>query len=225
MSAKNGKVNFEKRKNVVENKKLIFIVKRFPQLYDSEHKDYLQQKATDEAWRAVAESWGKSAAKCKDRFRDLRAAYARSINAYKTQRGTNRGKLCYLTKEMEFLRPYIRKEAAAFVADNTVEVVSDSESDALEPSTSRANHSTVWENENHKCGHFIQNIQRQIQSINQSQKKTFLFDSLKKFAFALVIDTMEEQELRVLQQNLQDRLNQSGDTLNTTQDDEVLVIN
>ncbi|XP_011180317.1 uncharacterized protein LOC128919710 [Zeugodacus cucurbitae] len=215
----------QNRKNVVENKKLICSVKRFPQLYNSDHKDYLQQKATNEAWKAVAESWGKSARFSKVRWRNLRAAYARSINVYKTQRGPNRGKSYYLTKEMEFLRPYLQKEVAAVVgdniADNAAEVVRVLESDALEPSTSRSNHSTVRENENPNYDHFIQNIQRQMQSMNQSQNKTFIEDFLKKIVFPFVIDTMEEQEFSVLQRKIQDRLNQCDDT----QNDEVLVKN
>ncbi|XP_039969476.1 transcription factor Adf-1-like isoform X1 [Bactrocera tryoni] len=105
-----ARTDIKNKKTLKEDKTLCNLVKQHPQLYDEGHKGYSQKKATDEAWHTIAESLGKSVPECKERWRNIRAAYARSIDDYKTKRGKNRGRQYYLAKEMEFLKPHKLKE-------------------------------------------------------------------------------------------------------------------
>uniref|UniRef100_A0A034W6T3 MADF domain-containing protein n=1 Tax=Bactrocera dorsalis TaxID=27457 RepID=A0A034W6T3_BACDO len=82
--------DIKNKKTFKADKKLCNLVEQHPQLYDKGHKGYGQKKATDEAWRTIADSLGKSVSQCKARWEKLRAeymAYLRSLEADKEQRG------------------------------------------------------------------------------------------------------------------------------------------
>ncbi|XP_039964899.1 transcription factor Adf-1-like [Bactrocera tryoni] len=106
MSRNSGQRNHNRE----ENKILANLVKQHPQLYDRDHILYGKTNAVDQAWRKISQMWGKPVPECKERWRNIRAAYARSIDAYKTKRGKNRGRQYYLAKEMEFLKSNLPKE-------------------------------------------------------------------------------------------------------------------
>ncbi|XP_039969477.1 uncharacterized protein LOC120781339 isoform X2 [Bactrocera tryoni] len=100
----------QRNHNREENKKLANLVKQHLQLYNRDHVLYGKTNAIDHAWEEISLSWQKSVPECKERWRNIRAAYARSIDDYKTKRGKNRGRQYYLAKEMEFLKPHKLKE-------------------------------------------------------------------------------------------------------------------
>lgn len=67
-------------------------------------------------------------ASCKERWRNIRAAFARSINIYKTHSGPNRVKPYYLHKELSFLvKPMMEGRDKKDEFDDTQETVKDEE--------------------------------------------------------------------------------------------------
>ncbi|XP_039964900.1 uncharacterized protein LOC120777567 [Bactrocera tryoni] len=85
-----ARTDIKNKKTLKEDKKLCNLVEQHPQLYDEGHKGYGQKKATDEAWRTIADLLGKSVSQCKARWEKLRAeyiAYLRAVEADKKQRG------------------------------------------------------------------------------------------------------------------------------------------
>ncbi|XP_028894340.1 uncharacterized protein LOC105209915 isoform X2 [Zeugodacus cucurbitae] len=193
-----------------EDKKLCALVKQYPQLYDKNHKDYGQQKATVEAWKKIAVSLEKSAAKCQERWRNL-GAYT-----CKTKRGRNRDKSFNLAEYMEFLRPHLSKET---VEDETL----DSRARVNKSYNSRAS-----ENENPANEYFIKFIQCHMLNMTPREQSLFRIriwenackiiedgssartgdnDDLKKIMLSK-IDTASEQELHDLEEKIQQKVYQ-----------------
>uniref|UniRef100_A0A034W0A5 Transcription factor Adf-1 n=1 Tax=Bactrocera dorsalis TaxID=27457 RepID=A0A034W0A5_BACDO len=163
----------QRNHNREENKKLANLVEQYPQLYDRDYVLYGKTNAVDQAWKKIGKMWGKPVPECKERWRNIRAAYARSIDAYKTKRGPNRGRQYYLAKEMEFLKPHLLKEVAQNNGQNN-----------------RFNNSKTCANEN------------DVHDMNNTHTNE---------AFSAVmplIEQMDEQNLRDLQQIIERKLRQ-----------------
>ncbi|XP_018803152.1 PREDICTED: uncharacterized protein LOC108977746 isoform X1 [Bactrocera latifrons] len=227
----------ERNHNREENKKLVNLVEPHPQLYDRAHDRYGKTNAVDEAWSKIGQMWGKpgefgtfgdvtkpsmnlqykllarfqqtrhlptqqfinavkkdsTVPECKERWRNIRAAYARSIDAYKTKRGPNRGKQYYLAKEMEFFKPHLLKEAAAIDTATAEPLLTEYASQAAlnNDHNNEINNSAADANEN------------DVHNMNNTHADE---------TFALVmplIDKMDEQSLRDLQQIIEQKLRQT----------------
>ncbi|KAL9910312.1 uncharacterized protein ACN427_005038 [Glossina fuscipes fuscipes] len=85
------------------NAKLCRLVRKCPWMYDRNHHNYAKKHILDKSWTKIAKECNDSVASCKERWRNIRAAFARSINIYKTHSGPNRVKPYYLHKELTFL--------------------------------------------------------------------------------------------------------------------------
>ncbi|XP_013105359.1 probable serine/threonine-protein kinase DDB_G0282963 [Stomoxys calcitrans] len=85
------------------NAKLCRLVRKCPWMYDRTHHNYAKKHILDKSWCKIARECNDSVASCKERWRNIRAAFARSINIYKTHSGPNRVKPYYLHKELSFL--------------------------------------------------------------------------------------------------------------------------
>ncbi|KAM7357011.1 uncharacterized protein ACRADG_002540 isoform 1-T8 [Cochliomyia hominivorax] len=85
------------------NAKLCRLVRKCPWMYDRNHHNYAKKHILDKSWCKIAKECNDSVASCKERWRNIRAAFARSINIYKTHSGPNRVKPYYLHKELSFL--------------------------------------------------------------------------------------------------------------------------
>ncbi|XP_037825487.1 putative uncharacterized protein DDB_G0277255 [Lucilia sericata] len=85
------------------NAKLCRLVRKCPWMYDRNHHNYAKKHILDKSWCKIARECNDSVASCKERWRNIRAAFARSINIYKTHSGPNRVKPYYLHKELSFL--------------------------------------------------------------------------------------------------------------------------
>uniref|UniRef100_A0A034W4B6 MADF domain-containing protein n=1 Tax=Bactrocera dorsalis TaxID=27457 RepID=A0A034W4B6_BACDO len=75
MLYRRARTDIKNKKTLKEDKKLCNLVEQHPQLYDKGHKGYGKKKATDEAWRTIADSLGKPVPQCKARWEKLRAEY------------------------------------------------------------------------------------------------------------------------------------------------------
>ncbi|XP_037939270.1 uncharacterized protein LOC119672322 [Teleopsis dalmanni] len=117
------------------NAKLCRLVQRCPWMYDRSHSDYARKHILEKSWAKIAKECNDTVASCKERWRNIRAAFARSVNIYKTYSGPNRVKPYYLYEELRFLlKPmteggikgrvmlHIENEEADDIAPNDVEV-------------------------------------------------------------------------------------------------------
>uniref|UniRef100_A0A034W6T8 MADF domain-containing protein n=1 Tax=Bactrocera dorsalis TaxID=27457 RepID=A0A034W6T8_BACDO len=86
--------DIKNKKTFKADKKLCNLVEQHPQLYDKGHKGYGQKKATDEAWRTIADSLGKSVSDS-------------GIEDPSTQNEPN---FQDFVEQMEFLRPHVLNE-------------------------------------------------------------------------------------------------------------------
>ncbi|ALC44582.1 CG3919 [Drosophila busckii] len=86
------------------NAKICRLVENYPCMYDRSHAFYMRKSHIEYAWEEIATEMNDSVDNCKERFRNIRTSFARSINV---QRRSNRVKPYYLSEELEFLRKHI----------------------------------------------------------------------------------------------------------------------
>ncbi|XP_068149803.1 probable serine/threonine-protein kinase mps1 isoform X1 [Drosophila tropicalis] len=89
-----------------KNAKICGLVSQHPYMYDRSHPDYMRKSSVDNAWQEISESMHDSVKKCKERWRNIRTSFARSINVHSAS-GSNRMKPYYLTNELQFLKKHI----------------------------------------------------------------------------------------------------------------------
>ncbi|TDG44106.1 hypothetical protein AWZ03_009481 [Drosophila navojoa] len=86
------------------NAKICRLVEQHPCMYDRSHAAYMRKSLVEQAWVEIAKEMNDTVDNCKERFRNIRTSFARSINV---QRGSNRVKPYYLSEELEFLKKHI----------------------------------------------------------------------------------------------------------------------
>ncbi|EDW70729.1 uncharacterized protein [Drosophila virilis] len=86
------------------NAKICRLVEQHPCMYDRSHPAYMRKSHVEQAWVDISKEMNDSVDNCKERFRNIRTSFARSINV---QRGSNRVKPYYLSEELEFLKKHI----------------------------------------------------------------------------------------------------------------------
>ncbi|KAH8261270.1 hypothetical protein KR044_006079, partial [Drosophila immigrans] len=86
------------------NAKICRLVEQHPCMYDRSHPSYMRKSHVERAWEDIAKQMNDGVDSCKERFRNIRTSFARSINV---QRGSNRIKPYYLSEELEFLKKHI----------------------------------------------------------------------------------------------------------------------
>ncbi|CAB3225574.1 unnamed protein product [Arctia plantaginis] len=80
-------------------------VQKFPCLYNFELPSYTRKDISDKAWEEVAEAMNMTPSACRERWRNLRAVFMRTIKA--TGAGTKK-KPYYLADVMQFIVPFLR---------------------------------------------------------------------------------------------------------------------
>ncbi|KAL7731617.1 hypothetical protein ACLKA6_007970 [Drosophila palustris] len=86
------------------NAKICRLVEKHPCMYDRSHPSYMRKSHVERAWEDISKEMNDGVENCKERFRNIRTSFARSINV---QRGSNRIKPYYLSEELEFLKKHI----------------------------------------------------------------------------------------------------------------------
>ncbi|XP_055855048.1 uncharacterized protein LOC129918488 [Episyrphus balteatus] len=89
------------------NAKLCRLVQENPCMYDRSAPNYLKKDYVERAWTNIAREVNDTVGSCKERWRNIRTAYARSVNIYKSPCGPNRHKRYYLHDELQFLTKHI----------------------------------------------------------------------------------------------------------------------
>ncbi|XP_037930153.1 uncharacterized protein LOC119664854, partial [Teleopsis dalmanni] len=99
--------NDSKPDNYQINAKICGLVEKYPCMYDRSHPHYLKKDVVDKAWIKIAKEMEDSISSCKERWRNIRTSFARSINVNKVPASANRTKPYYLHEELQFLAKHI----------------------------------------------------------------------------------------------------------------------
>ncbi|XP_017068243.1 uncharacterized protein LOC108105953 [Drosophila eugracilis] len=83
------------------NAKICHLVAQHPCLYDRSDDDYMRKSTVRNAWKDISKEMRNSVKSCKERWRNIRTSYARSI---KLHHGAN---TYYLNSELQFLQNHI----------------------------------------------------------------------------------------------------------------------
>ncbi|XP_037721723.1 uncharacterized protein LOC119554761 [Drosophila subpulchrella] len=83
------------------NAKICHLVAQHPCLYDRSDENYMRKSTVINAWKDISKEMRNSVKSCKDRWRNIRTSYARSI---KVHHGAN---TYYLKDELQFLQKHI----------------------------------------------------------------------------------------------------------------------
>ncbi|XP_067644201.1 ataxin-2 homolog [Eurosta solidaginis] len=89
------------------NAKICRLVEHYPCMYDRSHPHYLKKDVVDKAWVKISKEMDDSIPSCKERWRNIRTSFARSINVNKIPSSANRTKPYYLHEELQFLARHI----------------------------------------------------------------------------------------------------------------------
>ncbi|XP_011178895.1 uncharacterized protein LOC105209926 [Zeugodacus cucurbitae] len=99
--------NDSKPDNYQINAKICRLVERYACMYDRSHPHYLKKDVVDKAWVKISKEMDDSIPSCKERWRNIRTSFARSINVNKIPSSANRTKPYYLHEELQFLARHI----------------------------------------------------------------------------------------------------------------------
>ncbi|KAI8037737.1 uncharacterized protein LOC128259681 [Drosophila gunungcola] len=83
------------------NAKICHLVAQHPCLYDRSDDNYMRKSTVKNAWKEISKEMRNSVKSCKERWRNIRTSYARSI---KVHHGAN---TYYLKSELKFLQKHI----------------------------------------------------------------------------------------------------------------------
>ncbi|XP_060804620.1 uncharacterized protein LOC106129578 [Amyelois transitella] len=88
-----------------ENLLLIKSIEKYPCLYNHQSSEYLKKESTDEAWNEVAKENNLTVNECKEKWRNLRYGFVRSLRL--NPDGSAKKKY-YLHDEMAFILPFVK---------------------------------------------------------------------------------------------------------------------
>ncbi|KAF9417494.1 hypothetical protein HW555_005417 [Spodoptera exigua] len=97
------------------NIKFVKEVQKYPILYNFELPSYSRRDVSDEAWREVGKAMSMTPSACRERWRNLRAVFMRTMKA-PPPRVTGKKKPYYLADVMQFVVPFMRPIAMAEAA-------------------------------------------------------------------------------------------------------------
>lgn len=87
--------------------KFVQLVEMFPCLYNSQVPDYARKDVTESAWTEVANEMNWTVPECKEKWKNIRNGFVRSLKP-KLTGYTNCKKKYYLHEEMQFVMPYLK---------------------------------------------------------------------------------------------------------------------
>ncbi|XP_067640742.1 uncharacterized protein [Eurosta solidaginis] len=105
-----------------ETVKFVQLVKTYPYLYNSLLPEYSQKEVTDRAWSEIAQQMTWLANDCKEKWRSIRNAYARSLRPYSNGTSTKSKKPYYLREAMDFMLPYMNPTNPITHSESTVNI-------------------------------------------------------------------------------------------------------
>ncbi|KAF9814460.1 hypothetical protein SFRURICE_000187 [Spodoptera frugiperda] len=97
------------------NIKFVKEVQKYPILYNFELPSYSRRDVSDDAWKEVGKAMNMTPSACRERWRNLRAVFMRTMKA-PPPRVTGKKKPYYLADVMQFVVPFMRPIAMAEAA-------------------------------------------------------------------------------------------------------------
>ncbi|XP_030386351.1 uncharacterized protein LOC115633107 [Scaptodrosophila lebanonensis] len=88
------------------NVKICRLVERYPCMYDRSDPNYMKKATIESAWEEIGKEMHDAVPSCKERWRNIRSSYARSINVNRLTIH-NRITPYYLSEELKFLSRHI----------------------------------------------------------------------------------------------------------------------
>ncbi|XP_068203957.1 uncharacterized protein [Palaemon carinicauda] len=94
-------------------------IEKYSCLYDFSCAEYSRKDITEKAWSEVAKEMNWKVADCKDKWRNIRNGFVRSLRAkLPSGSGSRAKKPYYLHDELQFLMPYIKPNAHSAASSN-----------------------------------------------------------------------------------------------------------
>nr|CAI5869540.1 unnamed protein product [Callosobruchus analis] len=114
----------------VFNTKFIGVVEKYPctSIYDYTRKDYSRKTIVEKAWKDIESEVKLPAVKCKERWKNLRTAFSRSLKSPRSGSGATR-KTYYLEDVMQFVLSFMK---AKIQSGNLPHVEETTETDLLD---------------------------------------------------------------------------------------------
>lgn len=96
--------------------KMIFfvqLIEKYPCLWNYTMKSYSRTDVTSAAWNKIAAEMNETEQICRDRWKNIRTAFGRSMKLLQSRSGRLK-KPYYLAHHLSFLRPYMKRSTASF---------------------------------------------------------------------------------------------------------------
>ncbi|VEN45617.1 unnamed protein product, partial [Callosobruchus maculatus] len=134
----------------VFNTKFIGVVEKYPCIYDYTRKDYSRKTIVEKAWKDIESEVKLPAVKCKERWKNLRTAFSRSLKSPRSGSGATR-KTYYLKDVMQFVLPFMKAKIQSgnlpHVEETTETELLDDDSNDTSQSEEHLDHSEDRPNE------------------------------------------------------------------------------
>ncbi|XP_031836169.1 uncharacterized protein LOC116428548 [Nomia melanderi] len=93
-------------------------IEKYPCLYDNTSSEYARKDITENAWSDVANKMNWSVADCKEKWKNIRNGFVRSLKPAQSGSTTRKRKRYYLHDIMQFVLPYVKPVAHIQDFDN-----------------------------------------------------------------------------------------------------------
>ncbi|XP_050300458.1 uncharacterized protein LOC126738981 [Anthonomus grandis grandis] len=90
------------------NLKIVIEVEKFPCLYNFKRSDYSRKDITEKAWHEISKETKFSDQECKERWKNIRSAFVRSLKPAPSGSSAKSKKPYYLHDYLLFILPYIK---------------------------------------------------------------------------------------------------------------------
>ncbi|KAF5289776.1 hypothetical protein FQA39_LY03693 [Lamprigera yunnana] len=109
------------------NINLVKAIENRPCIWDYNLSDYSNRNKIDKTWKEVAEEVKDTVSNCRERWRNIRGSFFRSLKKSPSGSRTNAKKRYYLTDYLEFIRPYTKSKASTGNLETILDNVHNSE--------------------------------------------------------------------------------------------------
>ncbi|XP_028155719.1 uncharacterized protein LOC114349516 [Diabrotica virgifera virgifera] len=92
------------------NIKFVRVVERHPCIWNFNLQEYSKRDTTEKAWAEIAEEINETVSNCRERWRNIRTAFLRSLKTPPDRSAKNSKKRYYLSKYLQFLVPYTKRK-------------------------------------------------------------------------------------------------------------------
>ncbi|KAG8223267.1 hypothetical protein J437_LFUL001544 [Ladona fulva] len=121
------------------------LVEKYPCIWNYKLKTYSKTDVTRAAWREIAEEINDTEINCRERWKNIRTAFGRSLRQPKSGSGRISKKKYYLSEYMSFLMPYLKggDQMSCNLEDSAVEETEDSHAEVISVNEMPNEHSTI----------------------------------------------------------------------------------